>query len=145
MAKRTAMILLALALGAGTVLWAADATINISDESKQALKLVRMVRPQYPPEAKQAGIEGTVLLHVKVATDGTVKEIVVKEGEPKLVEATVEACPAMGIRAGQAGRQGHRGQHRRYCQLQALREEVVEHPRRPWPRCRGDPRGRPRG
>ena len=91
MAKRTAMILLALALGAGTLLWAADATINISDESKQALKLVRMVRPQYPPEAKQAGIEGTVLLHVKVATDGTVKEIVVKEGEPKLVEATVEA------------------------------------------------------
>lgn len=91
MAKRTAMILLALALGAGTLLWAADATINISDESKQALKLVRMVRPQYPPEAKQAGIQGTVLLHVKVATDGTVKEIVVKEGEPKLVEATVEA------------------------------------------------------
>jgi len=91
MAKRTAMILLALALGAGTLLWAGDATINISDESKQALKLVRMVRPQYPPEAKQAGIQGTVLLHVKVATDGTVKEIVVKEGEPKLVEATVEA------------------------------------------------------
>jgi len=91
MAKRTAMILLALALGAGTLLWAGDATINISDESKQPLKLVRMVRPQYPPEAKQAGIQGTVLLHVKVATDGTVKEIVVKEGEPKLVEATVEA------------------------------------------------------
>jgi TonB family protein len=91
MAKRTAMILLALALGAGTLLWAADATINISDESKQVLKLVRMVRPQYPPEAKQAGIEGTVLLHVTVATDGTVKDIVVKEGEPKLVEATVEA------------------------------------------------------
>ena len=91
MAKRTAMILLALALGAGTLLWAGDATINISDESKQALKLVRMVRPQYPPEAKQAGIEGTVLLHVTVATDGTVKDIVVKEGEPKLVEATVEA------------------------------------------------------
>lgn len=91
MAKRTAMILLALALGAGTLLWAADATINISDESKQALKLVRMVRPQYPPEAKQAGIEGTVLLHVTVATDGTVKDIVVKEGEPKLVEAAVEA------------------------------------------------------
>jgi protein TonB len=85
------MILLALALGAGTLLWAADATINISDESKQPLKIVRMVRPQYPPEAKQAGIQGTVLLHVKVATDGTVKEIVVKEGEPKLVEATVEA------------------------------------------------------
>ena len=91
MAKRTAMILLALALGAGTLLWAGDATINISDESKQPLKLVRMVRPQYPPEAKQAGIQGTVLLHVKVATDGTVKDIVVKEGEPKLVEATVEA------------------------------------------------------
>ena len=60
MAKRTAMILLALALGAGTLLWAGDATINISDASKQALKLVRMVRPQYPPEAKQAGIQGTV-------------------------------------------------------------------------------------
>jgi len=91
MARRITMILLALALGAGTLLWAADATINISDESKQPLKLVRMVRPQYPPEAKQAGIQGAVLLHVKVATDGTVKEIVVKEGDPKLVEATVEA------------------------------------------------------
>lgn len=91
MAKRTTMILLALALGAGTLLWAGDATINISDESKQALKLVRMVKPQYPPEAKEAGIQGPVLLHVKVATDGTVKEIVVKEGEPKLVEAAVEA------------------------------------------------------
>ena len=91
MARRITMIVLALALGAGTLLWAADATINISDESKQPLKLVRMVRPQYPPEAKQAGIQGAVLLHVKVATDGTVKEIVVKEGDPKLVEATLEA------------------------------------------------------
>ncbi len=90
MARKLMIVVLMLAFGAITVL-AGDAAINISDSSKQPLKIVRMVKPVYPAEAKAAGIEGTVCLKVTVATDGTVSNIVVKEGDPKLTEASVEA------------------------------------------------------
>lgn len=38
----------------------------------QAAKLVRMVRPAYPAQAKTAGIEGSVLMEAVVGRDGTI-------------------------------------------------------------------------
>jgi protein TonB len=70
---------------------AGDATINISDKTNQPTKLVHMVKPQYPPEAKEARIQGLVRLNVQVAKDGTVEKIEVLEGHPKLADAAVEA------------------------------------------------------
>jgi protein TonB len=37
----------------------------------QATKIVKMVRPEYPDQAKDAGIEGTVLLRAVVGKDGS--------------------------------------------------------------------------
>jgi TonB family protein len=55
------------------------------------LKLERRVEPVYPPLAKQAGIEGNVVLDVTVDADGTVSNIKVDSGPPVLVMAALEA------------------------------------------------------
>jgi TonB family protein len=54
-------------------------------------KLVSQVRPQYPPLAKQARIQGTVRLSAVIGTDGDVKHLEVVSGHPLLVPAAVEA------------------------------------------------------
>ncbi len=51
-------------------------------------KLVHKVAPQYPPEAKKDGVEGTVVLEATLATDGSVRETRVKQdADPRLVTA----------------------------------------------------------
>jgi TonB family protein len=50
-------------------------------------RLVLQVRPKYPKEAKQAGIEGTVSLHCIIGSDGSVQEIEVIRGEDPFVQA----------------------------------------------------------
>ena len=52
---------------------------------------VRQVTPVYPPEAKEAGIQGTVKLRVAVGKDGNVTDIRVLSGPSQLVKATLEA------------------------------------------------------
>lgn len=55
-------------------------------------KLVHRVDPTYPPEAKQAGIEGVVVLEATVSTEGAVTDTKVLRGEPSgLTEAAIEA------------------------------------------------------
>lgn len=57
----------------------------------QSNNLIHKVTPVYPPEAKEARIQGVVRLSVLIAADGTVKEVEVMEGEPVLVDAAVPA------------------------------------------------------
>jgi protein TonB len=57
----------------------------------QAAKLVNMVRPVYPPLARQARISGTVRLHAIIAKDGTVVQLEVISGHPLLVQAALDA------------------------------------------------------
>jgi protein TonB len=52
---------------------------------------VQQVRPTYPQFAKDAQIEGTVLLHVLVAADGRVRHIRVVRGITGLDQAAVDA------------------------------------------------------
>jgi TonB family protein len=56
-----------------------------------AAKIVRMVHPSYPPEAKAAGISGVVKFNAIIAADGTVKNLEVISGHPLLVPAALDA------------------------------------------------------
>jgi TonB family protein len=57
----------------------------------QAAKLRSQPRPVYPPDAKQARIQGVVHLMAIIAADGTVKKLEVLSGHPLLVPSALEA------------------------------------------------------
>ena len=57
----------------------------------QAAHIIRQVQPEYPPIAKQAHIQGTVVLHAIIAKDGTVQELQLISGHPLLVRAAMDA------------------------------------------------------
>ena len=74
----------------------AECAITISQEvkkvdSKVKPKIVHMVKPVYPPEAKKKGIEGQVRINVVVNTKGEVSETEVLSGPEELRASTVEA------------------------------------------------------
>ncbi len=54
-------------------------------------KLVKRVAPEYPAEAREKGIQGTVILNVIVQKDGSVTVQNVAEGDPILSPAAIEA------------------------------------------------------
>lgn len=54
-------------------------------------KLVKKVEPEYPAEAREKRIEGTVKLKVIVQKDGSVRVLSIVEGDPALSPAAVEA------------------------------------------------------
>jgi len=57
----------------------------------QAARLTNRVQPVYPREARDQKIQGTVMLHVIIGTDGTVQQIQVVSGPPLLVPAAIDA------------------------------------------------------
>lgn len=57
----------------------------------QSRMLVSQARPVYPPDAKEARIQGTVKLNAVLDVDGHVRELTVESGHPLLVPATLEA------------------------------------------------------
>jgi protein TonB len=57
----------------------------------QQIKLVSQPRPVYPPEAKQAHIQGVVQLSAIIAKDGTIQHLEVISGHPLLVPAAMDA------------------------------------------------------
>jgi len=54
-------------------------------------KLIKKIQPEYPAEAQEKGIEGTVKLHVVVKKDGSVFVRSVAEGDPLLSPVAIEA------------------------------------------------------
>lgn len=54
-------------------------------------RLVRQVRPQYPPLARQARIQGTVKLSAVISKDGTIQKLEVMSGHPLLVPSALSA------------------------------------------------------
>lgn len=58
----------------------------------QAAMLISRTPPQYPPEAKKAGIQGTVRLRAVLARDGSVKTLELESGHPLLVDAALQAA-----------------------------------------------------
>jgi protein TonB len=61
--------------------------------SVQAVKMVSLARPAYPPECKAAGIEGSVMLRAVIGKDGSILKLeqVNQLVDRRLVEAAMEA------------------------------------------------------
>jgi len=53
--------------------------------------LVKKVQPNYPPLARQARIQGTVLLQAEISKDGTIENLRLINGHPMLAPAAIEA------------------------------------------------------
>ena len=64
--------------------------VRVSQGVSQGL-LIHQVKPTYPPLARQARIQGTVVLQAVIAKDGTIQGLKVVSGHPMLTGAAVEA------------------------------------------------------
>lgn len=53
--------------------------------------LIRKVQPVYPPLARSAGIQGSVLLQAIIGHDGKIERVQVVSGHPLLTKAAVDA------------------------------------------------------
>jgi len=53
--------------------------------------LIRKVNPTYPPLARQARIQGTVVLHAVISKDGSIEGLTLISGHPMLAPAAIEA------------------------------------------------------
>ena len=53
--------------------------------------LIRKVEPTYPPIAKTARIQGSVVLHAIISKQGTIENLQVISGHPMLTQSAVEA------------------------------------------------------
>jgi TonB family protein len=61
------------------------------EEKVLAASLVRQVTPVYPAIAKNAHVEGTVVLHALIGTDGAVQDLQYVSGPPLLMRAALDA------------------------------------------------------
>jgi protein TonB len=104
--NRLFRFLVPLILAAGTV--AVGQESNNADVPKPAPKLPQRVRvssgvavgllikksrvePHYPEEARQARIQGQVVLQAEISKDGTIQNLQVISGDPMLAQAAIEA------------------------------------------------------
>jgi periplasmic protein TonB len=53
--------------------------------------LIRKVSPTYPPLARQARIQGTVVLQAQISKDGSIQNLQLVSGHPMLAPAAIEA------------------------------------------------------
>ncbi len=94
MLRTLSRMLLAAAVVGGLAL---GQSVSVSDKpvkktgAEQSAKIVKMVRPPYPAEAKAAGIQGAVRLEVVIARDGTAKDVTVASGPKELTAAAADA------------------------------------------------------
>jgi protein TonB len=64
--------------------------VRVSQGVSQGL-LVHKVQPQYPPLARQARIQGVVVLQALIGKDGSIQNLHVVSGHPMLTNAALEA------------------------------------------------------
>jgi protein TonB len=53
--------------------------------------LIRRVNPTYPPLARQARIQGQVVLHAVISKDGSIENLTLVSGHPMLAPAAIDA------------------------------------------------------
>ena len=95
MTKRTVLVTITIGIGmlaASVMMWAADPPQKVRvGGGVMAANLISKVNPVYPPEAKQAGTQGTVRLAVDISAEGKVESVNALSGPDVLVQAAVEA------------------------------------------------------
>ncbi len=64
--------------------------IRVGGQVEQA-KLIFQPKPEYPPLAKMARIQGVVRLEAIISQDGTIQDLKVLQGHPLLVKSALEA------------------------------------------------------
>jgi protein TonB len=57
----------------------------------ESARLIFQPKPEYPPLAKMARIQGVVRLDAIISKDGTIQDLKVLQGHPLLVKAALEA------------------------------------------------------
>ena len=69
---------------------AAPQRVRVSQGVSSGL-LVRRVQPTYPPLARQARIQGQVLLRAVISKDGSIENLQLVSGHPMLVQSALDA------------------------------------------------------
>jgi periplasmic protein TonB len=69
---------------------AAPTRVRVSSGVQSGL-LVRKVPPSYPPLARQARIQGTVILQAQISKNGDIENLQLISGHPMLAPAAIEA------------------------------------------------------
>jgi protein TonB len=64
--------------------------VRVSQGVSEGL-LIHKVTPLYPPLARQARIQGTVVLQAVIAKDGTIQNLRLMQGHPMLAPSAIEA------------------------------------------------------
>ena len=64
--------------------------VRVSQGVSQGL-LIRKVQPNYPPLARQARIQGSVVLQAQISKQGTIENLQLVSGHPMLAPAALEA------------------------------------------------------
>jgi protein TonB len=64
--------------------------VSVSSGVAQGM-LVHRVAPQYPAQAKQARLQGTVVLQAVIGKDGSVTSVHALRGNPVLTQAAIDA------------------------------------------------------
>ena len=64
--------------------------VRVSQGVTQGL-LIRKIQPNYPPLARQARIQGSVLLQAEISKDGGIQNLRLISGHPMLAPAAIEA------------------------------------------------------
>jgi protein TonB len=64
--------------------------VRVSQGVSQGL-LIHRVQPMYPPLARQARIQGTVILQAEISKDGSIENLRLISGHPMLAPAAIEA------------------------------------------------------
>src|SRR5437762_4042914 len=64
--------------------------VRVSQGVTQGL-LLRKIQPAYPPLARQARIQGSVLLQAEISKDGSIQNLRLISGHPMLAPAAIEA------------------------------------------------------
>jgi protein TonB len=73
--------------------------VRVSQGVTQGL-LLRKVQPNYPPLARQARIQGSVLLQAEISKDGSIENLHLISGHPMLAPAAIEAVKQFFERLG---------------------------------------------
>jgi protein TonB len=85
-----AVVSLAIGLSPVHLTAASPQHVQVTHRVAQGLLLTK-VDPIYPPIARQARIQGTVVLRAVISKEGSIEELTLVSGHPMLVQAAIDA------------------------------------------------------